>query len=181
MSATIEKSILLNPTTIKAYRSPFLPNFVTLYAEGREDGICNIHWTELPIPIFPSVFAVVGQRCAAIGDFPYQTSHSFPYPDSESKVIVQTPDGEKTIPIEALPEDENTSQLKEIQSLLTSNTVMGMAPFSSDYQTAFQNAVDQLYKKFPGHINAQVIRSGFVAAGSPIGIAYTYVVMEQLG
>jgi len=56
-----------------------------------------------------------------------------------------------------------------------------MAYNSSDINVAISDAITKLRAKYPGGINAKMVDSGFVAVGSPVGIAYYYVVMEQQG
>jgi hypothetical protein len=60
-----------------------------------------------------------------------------------------------------------------------SNRVVGYAYNSSDINTAIADAIRKLRVKFPANVNAIMVESGFVAVGSPVGIAYYYVVMEQ--
>jgi riboflavin biosynthesis pyrimidine reductase len=59
------------------------------------------------------------------------------------------------------------------------NRVIGYAYNSSDINVAIADAVRKLQAKFPSNVSAVMVESGFVAAGSPVGIAYYYVVMEQ--
>lgn len=60
------------------------------------------------------------------------------------------------------------------------NEATGIAGDSTDIGVAFSNAIDNLRAKFPGNINAVVTKIGFYAAGSPVGIAATYVTVEKV-
>lgn len=179
-----EQTVLLTPSSIKAFRLEVCPELVFLYAEGEAAGVNDIRWTELfwyilP-PIGPPVFAVVGDAVPIPLIFPYQKWGMFFYPQELDSLTVVTTEGEVGVSIEFIPEHENNSHLKTALLLPNSNAVMGIAPNSTDFQTAFNSAAQQLQSKFPGRTNGQVTRSGFVAAGLPIGIAFTYVIMEQM-
>jgi hypothetical protein len=57
--------------------------------------------------------------------------------------------------------------------------VVGYAYNSADINVAIQDAIGKLRKLSPtGQVSAEVVSSGFVAAGSPVGIAFFYVVMQ---
>lgn len=61
------------------------------------------------------------------------------------------------------------------------NQATGIAGDSTDLGEAFTNAINNLRAKFPGNINAVVTQIGFFAAGSPVGIAGTFVTVEKTG
>lgn len=60
------------------------------------------------------------------------------------------------------------------------NEATGYAPNSTDLGAAFSDAISNLRSKFPGNISAVVTKIGFTAAGSPVGIASTYVTVEKV-
>ena len=59
------------------------------------------------------------------------------------------------------------------------NEATGFAYNSTDLGAAFSDAIENLRAKFPGNISAVVKTMGFYAAGSPVGIAGTYVTVQK--
>ena len=172
---------VLFPDEVIAFRVGSNPQ-VTITAKGREDGFCKIHIQASAAQIYPPIYMVVGEECAAIGNFPYSVSKTVPYATDLDYVNFQTSGGTKQIKIVDLLADSDNAP-KELLAAegkdAPANQVTGIAPNSSDINTAIANAITKLRAKFPKGLNAVVTKSGFVAAGAPIGIAYFYVVMEQ--
>lgn len=171
-----DSTVLLTPSKIEARRLPF-DDRILLTASGTEEGICNIHWQLLPIPIFPATFAVIGERCEAIGAFPYKVQGIFTYPPEEDTLIVQTEEGPVTVIIQPsiLPE------LGPEVDLTNPNLAIGCSYFSISMDEAISNAIEQFQKRFPGEdsLNAAVVSSWFSAGGSPVGLSAFCVLMER--
>ncbi|MDG1330889.1 MAG: hypothetical protein P8P74_01055 [Crocinitomicaceae bacterium] len=166
---------ILYPSTVKAYRYGNEPE-VTIVASGYEDGFQKIQIEASLAQIYPPIYMVTGEPSDAIGDFPYTVQKTVQYATDLDYVSFQMEGGTQRITIENIFESKATP---EALTATQSNQVTGIAPNSSDINKAISNAVSKLYKLYPGKINAKMVDSGFVAAGSPIGIAYYYVVMEQ--
>lgn len=174
---------ILFPDKVSAFRVGNNPE-ITIMASGREDGYCKVHIQPSLAEIYPPIYLVVGEPCAVIGNFPYTVSTTVPYATDLDYVYFQTASGtQKVQVVDVLSTAHNAPPaLLEAHSKESdddSNTVTGMAPNSSDINVAIANAITKLRAKFPNGISAKVTDSGFVAAGSPVGIAYFYVVMEQ--
>ena len=175
----MHSSTILNPSKVLAYR---LPNGqVMLNASGYEDGFCKIRIQPTQAFIEPPIYAVYGESCPeVIGMFPYNVSNVIHYPLGRDMVAFQTSDKQLNVPIAKF--DESTpglADLVELQKNQSKHQVIGYAYNSSNFQTAFAHAVSQLQQQFPGKTHAKVVTSGFVGVGSPVGIAFTYVVMEN--
>jgi len=147
-------------------------------AKGHEDGYCKIQIEPSLATIYPPIYMVTAEPCAVIGYFPYQVSKTVPYSTDLDYVNFQMEGGTQRIPIRDIMEDSASPQAL---TAVADNQVTGMAYNSSDINVAISDAISKLRKKYPSGLNAKMIDSGFVAAGSPIGIAYYYVVMEQQG
>lgn len=171
------ETVILTPEKINAFR---LPNGdVALDASGREDGICNIRWEKSAAIPFPPIYMVVGEQCGAIGNFPFQTRKVISYPTNIDYVNVQT--GEGSVKVQIVPVPADTEGLAEAQAVEKTgpDEVVGYSYNQVNVDGAISNAISKLRKTHNGAINAVVKETGFVAVGSPIGIAYLYVVMEQ--
>ena len=93
----------------------------------------------------------------------------------------QTERGTERIAIHDVMEDIEGSKITAITEVETNeNQVVGYAYNSSNINKAIEDAVVKLRKKFSNGVSARMVDSGFVAGGSPVGIAYYYVVMEQI-
>lgn len=172
---------ILFPDEVSAFRVGSNPE-VTIIARGREDGFCKIHIEASLAQIYPPIYMVVGEECPVIGNFPYSVSKTVPYATDLDYVNFQTSKGTQRVNIvDVLADTDNAPKalLDAESKAAPDNQVTGIAPNSSDINTAIANAISKLRTKFPNGINAVVTKSGFVAAGSPVGIAYFYVVMEQ--
>lgn len=167
---------ILFPQEVYAFRMGDEPR-VTIVARGHEDGYCNIRIVPSQATIYPPIYMVVGEPCAVIGYFPYLASTTVRYSTDLDYVLFQLSTGTQKIPIRDLRETQEN--LPEALTQPTENQVVGYAYNSTDINIAIQNAVSKLQEKFPGRVSALLKESGFVAVGSPVGIAYYYVVMEQ--
>lgn len=166
---------ILYPTEVAAYRYG-ADQQVVIIAKGREDGYCKIQIQASMATIYPPIYMVTGEPCAAIGNFPYTVQKTVAYSTDLDYVNFQMADGTQRIPIHDIME---TTEKPQALAAVSSNQVTGMAYNSSDINVAIADAIKKLRVKYPNGINAKMVDSGFVAAGSPVGIAYYYVVMEQ--
>ena len=168
---------ILYPTEVTAYRHG-ADNQVVIIAKGREDGYCKIQIEPSMAQIYPPIFMVTGEPCAVIGDFPYTVQKTVRYSTDLDYVNFQMANGTQRIPIYDIMEADNAPKAL---AAVADNQVTGMAYNSSDINVAISDAITKLRAKYPSGINAKMVDSGFVAVGSPVGIAYYYVVMEQQG
>lgn len=170
------QSQVLYPENVYAYRIGNEPE-VVIVATGHEDGFTNIRIEASLLTIYPPVFMVVGDETPAIGYFPYTVKKVVPYATDLNYIQFQMANGTQKIPVTSL-------EAKSVSLAATQGAqqVVGYAYNSTDINVAIQDAVSKLRKLSPdGNIAAQLTSSGFVAAGSPVGIAYYYVVMQQAG
>ena len=172
---------VLFPESVYAYRFG-LENKVTIVAKGHEDGYQNLR-IELqrffPIILGPA-YQVVGDPSPAIGYFPYTVNTTVEIASNVDTILFQFEDGPRKIEIvDALEahEDAIPASIKN----LAPHEVTGYAYNSSDINKAIADAVSKLQAKYPGRVNAKLKESGFTAVGSPVGIAFFYVIMEQQG
>ncbi|MBU2707032.1 hypothetical protein KCM76_13640 [Zooshikella marina] len=178
--------VVLSPTKVTAtefelvlalqHGNPVL----TITAEGYAEGITGAHVVAVDLNSKIPVFKVVAHTTTAIGYFPYTAKNSFEgvNPDLQ-EIAIQTSVGITKYKVTHLLSNNETQAVPASVKALNENQVVGYAYNQSNLDLAFSNAVNQLYTKFAGHISAKVVDSGFIAAGSPVGIAYTYVVVEQ--
>ncbi|WP_442266750.1 hypothetical protein ACSIGC_03360 [Tenacibaculum sp. ZS6-P6] len=173
-------SQILYPESVYAYRIGN-DNKVTIVAKGHEEGYCNIEITPSMATIYPPIYMVVGSPCAAIGYFPYTVQKTVPYSTDLDYIQFQTANGTERIAIHDVMETlDKTPNIELLAKAATNdNQVTGYAYNSSDINKAIDDAIAKLRKKFPRGISAELVSSGFVAAGSPVGIAFYYAVMEQ--
>jgi len=157
---------------------------VTITARGHEEGLTNIRIEKSMAQIYPPLYLCVGDPTPAIGYFPFQVSKTIDLSPDTDHIFFSMQGGDRKIPIydvmkelkDATP-DVVLKSSKKTKS--NSNQVIGYAYNSSDINVAISDAIKKLRVKFNAHINAKLVDSGFVAVGSPVGIAYYYVVMEQ--
>lgn len=176
-------NIILTPIKVTATEFEPLPGKPTLT-------ICVTVITKVlssPVQIEPvdlnneiPTFRVVQPESMAFGSQDVTVTHTFEGIKRDlTEIIFITPTGIQTYPISIIIADKDVpAHPKDILNV-TDNQIVGFAYNQSNLDIAFNNAVTQLYQNFPGHISAKVVSSGFVAFGSPIGISYTYVVVEQ--
>ncbi len=166
---------VLYPTEVVAYRYG-ADQQVVIIAKGREDGYCKIQIQASMATIYPPIYMVTAEPCAAIGNFPYTVQKTVPYSTDLDYVNFQMADGTRQIPIHDIMEAEDSPKAL---AKVADNQVTGMAYNSSDINVAIADAIKKLRAKYPNGVSAKMVDSGFVAVGSPVGIAYYYVVMEQ--
>lgn len=175
----------LFPESVSAYR---LGSFeaVLIVAKGHEDGFCDIHIGTSPSEIFPPTYEVKGTPCAVIGLFPYTVCTVAILPDTVEYIRFRFEDGVREIPITDYFESEAKTPkalLDAAQAKDDKNRAVGFAANTVNVDKAFSNAIATLRSQNPDlkSINAVITETGFAAAGSPIGIAMTYVavVLDQ--
>ncbi|NVK63370.1 MAG: hypothetical protein HWE22_02235 [Flavobacteriales bacterium] len=166
---------VLYPTEVVAYRYG-ADQQVVIIAKGREDGYCKIQIQASMATIYPPIYMVTAEPCAAIGNFPYTVQKTVPYSTDLDYVNFQMADGTRQIPIHDIMEAADSPKAL---AKVADNQVTGMAYNSSDINVAIADAIKKLRAKYPNGVSAKMVDSGFVAVGSPVGIAYYYVVMEQ--
>ena len=166
---------VLYPTEVAAYRYG-ADQQVVIIAKGREDGYCKIQIQASMATIYPPIYMVTAEPCAAIGNFPYTVQKTVPYSTDLDYINFQMADGTQRIPIHDIMD---ATEKPQALAAVADDQVTGMAYNSSDINVAIADAIKKLRAKYPSGINAKLVDSGFVAAGSPVGIAYYYVVMEQ--
>jgi hypothetical protein len=164
---------LINADTIQAFRfgTPIGVRLV-IVAKGNCECPNLARITQAPMPIEPPEFNLETCDCPVIGEFPYVARGVFDL--DASTVVVRTASGAKTVKVESVPGTEALAAKPAAD-----DTVTGHAYFSSDVGKAFSDAVSQLQERFPGKTNAKVTEIGFVGFGGPIGIAFTFVTMQQ--
>lgn len=168
-------STILYPSEVTAYRFGG-DNHVTIVAKGSEDGYMKIQIVALPATIYPPLFAVTAEPSMAIGYFPYSVTTTVPYSTDLDYINFEMTGGTQRIKIVDIW--DVTTKPAALASI-ADNQVTGIAANSADINVAISDAIKQLRVKYPKGISAKMVDSGFVAVGSPIGIAYYYVVMEQ--
>lgn len=171
---------ILYPDQVVVYRIGS-DNKVTIVAKGREDGYCKIKIEQSMATIYPPIFMVSAEPCSVEGSFPYTVQKTIPYALDLDYLQFQTERGTERIAIHDVMEDIEDSKITAITEVETNeNQVVGYAYNSSNINKAIEDAVAKLRKKFSNGVSARMVDSGFVAGGSPVGIAYYYVVMEQI-
>ncbi|MCL1127250.1 hypothetical protein [Shewanella surugensis] len=186
LNKLIKGDILLSPSKVTATEFQLVlahqvnKPTLTIKAEGYAEGITAPTIKAIDLTAEVPLFVVTAQDSPAIGFFPYTAQQTFDGIRGDlTEISIQTPEGITTYPVIHLLSGQNAPVHPKALSEISEKQIAGYAYNQSNFNVAFNNAVSQLYKKFPGHISAKVVESGFVAAGSPVGIAYTYVVMEQ--
>lgn len=177
----MEKSQVLIPEEAYAYQ---FGNTLTIVASGREDGYTNIRIAQSPAQIFPPIFHVVGDSSPAIGNFPYRVHGSFKAAAGLKTIFMTTADGKNEIPVKQFTEADLAAKAPKTSVLSANpadNEVVGISPNSYDVNRAVSDAVNKLQKKYPANVNATVVETGVVAVGTPVGITYLYVKMQQNG
>jgi hypothetical protein len=151
---------------------------LTIEAKGHCECPNLARITQAPMPIEPPEFNLESCDCPAIGMFPYDVKGSFAVGYTPT-VVVNTASGSKTVQVKPVPAVAGATAVPAPQPE-ASNEATGYAPNSTDVNLALSNAVSALRKKYPTNINATVKEIGFFAVGSPVGIAATFVTLEQL-
>lgn len=174
---------ILYPTQVTALRIGNETR-VTITAKGYAEGMKNIRIEKSMAQIYPPIFICVGEESSAIGYFPYEVSQTFILSTDLEYFFFSMSNGDQKIPIFDVMKEHEAATPDVIlnsaaQSDSNANQVIGYAYNSSDINVAISDAITKLQAKFPANVNASMVDSGFVAVGSPVGIAYYYVVMEQ--
>ena len=171
--------IILTPENVKATMLVLPPSEqlsqanLTISASGHEDGVTDIRIEAVNLSAKIPSFRIVGEPSPAIGYFPFQVTRSFGLNNVDvNKIEIITANGVQLYDVQQYSAGADLAL-----PVSSGDTVTGIAPNSAD--TAFKNAVAQMRQKFPGNVSASVIDSGFVAAGTPVGIAYTYVTLQK--
>lgn len=171
---------ILYPSEVAAYRYGS-ENRVVIVAKGREDGYCKIQIDQSAAQIYPPIFMVTGEPCAAIGNFPYSVHKTVPYSTDLDYVNFQTEHGTERVPIyDIMESDDAPKALAETSD----NRVVGIAYYSNNIQTAIDDATQKIYKQYPhAGANMKMIDSRIITSNvpGPFGITYYYVVFEQQG
>lgn len=176
-------TLILYPTKVTALRIGNEAK-VTITANGYQEGLQNIRIVKSLATIYPPIYLVEGDLSPAIGYFPYTVSITVDYSTDFDYIQFSMAGGTQHIPILDVIQEHKKSTPKTLQAAIKkstsgSNTVVGYAYNSTDINKALADAVTKLQVKFPANVSAIMTETGFVAVGSPVGIAYTYVVMEQ--
>ena len=180
------KPIILSPEKVQACEiqlvlahQMFKPT-LTICAQGHEDGVTDIQIKPVDLGAEKPVFEIVGKFTPALGYFPYNVKQTFEVQNADiQEILVKSDSGITSYPVQHLLSGSEHQPKPEVFNNISTEQVVGYAYNQSNLDKAFQDAVSQLYKKHAGSISSKVVESGFVAAGSPVGIAYTYVIMEQ--
>ena len=169
---------LVNATTINAY---WAHGLLYIGAEGHAECPQLVSISETPLTIYPPEYQIMTCACPEIGSFPYNVHAWFHLAEQPETVTVHTASGPQKVEVKAFPADlaEDTATPSLLTAAPTEGEVIGMSPNSIDVNRAITAAVAQLQKQYPGNVHATVVETGFVAVGSPVGIAFLYVRMRQ--
>jgi hypothetical protein len=169
---------LVGVTTINAY---WAHGLLYLGAEGHAECPQFVNISETPLEIYPPEYQIMTCACTEIGSFPYNVHAWFHLAEQPETVTVHTASGPQKIEVKSFPtklaEDVATPEL--LTAKPADGEVIGMSPNSVDVNRAISSAVAQLQKLYPADVHATVVETGFVAAGTPVGIAFLYVRMRQ--
>jgi hypothetical protein len=169
---------ILYPTEVAAYRYGSNDQ-VVIVAKGREDGFCKIQIEASLATIYPPIYMVTGEPCAAIGNFPYTVRKAVQYSTDLDYVNFQMANGTQRIPIHDIMEVSDTPEaLKSVSD----DQIVGIAYYSNNIQDAIDNATQQIYKKYPNAgANMKMVDSRIVTSSvpGPFGITYYAVTFEQ--
>jgi hypothetical protein len=92
-----QQQIMLAPAQVSA---TFAHGTLTIVAEGTEEGVAHIRIVQSPTAIVPNtVFAVVGERTPAIGDFPYQVTARFHMERDPGHIEIERLGGRQIVPV----------------------------------------------------------------------------------
>ncbi|GAB6039685.1 hypothetical protein [Endothiovibrio diazotrophicus] len=170
--------VILRPAAdnVAAYRIEGT-SMIIIVAKGHTANLCRgLEIRPIHNEIAPPIYQVTQDNCGAIGSEEYDIAEFFSYPGVDY-VYFETAQGTIRLDIQEPRVEHTPATLAAAHS--NDNQAVGYAPNSTDINKAISSAVKQLRAKFPGNISAKMVDAGFVAAGSPIGIAFFYVVMER--
>jgi hypothetical protein len=169
---------LVNATTINAY---WAHGLLYIGAEGHAECPQLVSISETPLTIYPPEYQIMTCACPQIGSFPYNVHAWFHLAEQPETVTVHTASGPRKVEVKPFPAElsEDTATPNLLTAEPVEGEVVGMSPNSIDVNRAITAAVAQLQKQYPGNVHATVVETGFVAVGSPVGIAFLYVRMRQ--
>ncbi len=169
---------LVNATTINAY---WAHGLLYIGAEGHAECPQLVNISETPLTIYPPEYQIMTCACPQIGSFPYNVHAWFHLAEQPETVTVHTASGPQKIEVKPFPRDlaEDVATPDLLVAGPTDGEVIGMSPNSIDVNRAITAAVAQLQKQYPANVHATVVETGFVAVGTPVGIAFLYVRMRQ--
>lgn len=170
---------LINAESINAY---WAHGLLYLAASGECECPKFANIAEAPMTIVPPEYQLTTCACAEIGTFPYSVHAWFHSAEQPETVTVHTTSGAQKVPVEGFPADltDDLPTPGILTAKLAKEEVIGISPNSWDINRAINDAVQKLEKLHPGDVNATIVDTGVVAAGSPIGIAFLYVRMKQV-
>lgn len=168
----------INATSIKAY---WAHGLLYLTASGECECPQYASISETMITIYPPEYQITTCACSEIGLFPYNVHAWFHLAEQPEAVTVHTQEGPQKVEVEAFAADlsDDLGTPEVLTAKLSKGEVIGLSPNSWDINRAISYAVGQLEKLYPGNVNAELIETGVVAAGSPVGVAFLYVRMKQ--
>ncbi|HEX5705825.1 MAG TPA: hypothetical protein VFX96_00905 [Pyrinomonadaceae bacterium] len=169
---------LVSATTINAY---WAHGLLYIGAEGHAECPQLVNISETPLTIYPPEYQVTTCACPQIGSFPYNVHAWFHLAEQPETVTVHTASGPQKVEVKTFPSDlvEDVTTPSALTDATAEGEVVGISPNSFDVGRAISDAVSKLQKLYPGNVNATLVETGVVAAGSPVGLAFLYVRMRQ--
>lgn len=174
-------SRVLTPSEIFAFRFPLQPDRVFLLAIGEAVGVEGIHWVDLGTGEKNApILAVVGRSFFGEIIYQYREPDWICVDPDVDFVTVVTADGEVKVEIE--PAIALSVPTKLEAALEKSETVMGIALRTTDWQAAFDDAIMQLEKDSSREVYGLVLFSGYLSysINETYRLQLTYVVMEGI-
>jgi hypothetical protein len=171
---------LIEPSSINAYWALGL-----LYITAQGDSECTdyVNISQTPLTIFPPEYQIMTCACPNIGKSPYTAHAWFAFAKNPETVTVHTASGPQQVKVESFPAllmgDVQTPSILTAQP--AKGEVIGVSPNSWDFNRAMGDAINQLNEFYPGSIEAVVTETGVVTLGPPVGMAFLYVRMKQIG
>lgn len=186
MSVQNEVQTILTPEKVQATEVQLVlaqhtsKPILTVVVQGHEEGLTDIQIKPINMTSEKPVFEVVGKQTPAIGYFPYNVKQTFEVSNPDiQEILIQSNKGITAYSVQHLVSGSQDHVVPAVLNNVSDNQTVGYAYNQTNLDTAFQDAISQMHTKYKSGISAKVVDSGFVAAGSPVGIAYTYVVVEQ--
>lgn len=169
---------VVSATAVNAY---WAHGLLYIGAEGYAECPQFVSISQTPLAIYPPEYQITTCACTQVGSFPYKVHAWFHLAEKPETVIVYTASGPQKVEVGPFPRDlvEDVAT----PALLTEETpegeVVGISPNSFDVARAIGDAVSKLQQQFPGNVHAELVETGVVAVGSPVGLAFLYVRMRQ--
>jgi len=169
---------LVNATTINAY---WAHGLLFLKADGHAECPQFVSISETPLTIYPPEYQIMTCACPEIGSFPYDVHAWFNLAEKPETVTVHTASGPQKVEVTDFPPDlsEEIATPAALAKKPAEGEVIGISPNSWDINRAIKDAISKLQKEYPGNVNATVTEIGVVAGGTPVGIAFLYVRMQN--